>query len=74
MKYVCKRKYTNTSRFPDFSSLRKRQVKSKRKFKFTCNDGPLKGQSLYLSVAGTFIFSMQGFRGFYNFEMDWVNV
>lgn len=51
-------------------SLRKPALKKK----LECKGGALSGHTLYLSTAGTMPFSLNGRRGFYNSDMNWVEL
>ena len=73
---ICTRKPSNMSDKPNFLSRAKSSAKRRlsQKYKFTCKDGVLKGESLYLSTAGTMLFTMNGKTGFYNHLMEWVEL
>ena len=71
---ICTRKPSNMSNKPDFASRRKSSVKRKFSSRFKCSEGSLAGHTLYLSCAGTMAFCLNGVKGFYNHNMDWVNL
>lgn len=70
---VCNGKPSNMSKGSNLISQRKAVTKRKSKKKLSCKGGPLDGEFLYLSVGGTLPFSMNGFKGFYNRDMKWVD-
>ena len=45
---------------------------SAAKTNFKCKGGALDGQYLYLTTAGTVTFELNGQKGYYNNEMEWI--
>tara|TARA_R110000850_G_scaffold223818_1_gene349389 strand:- start:72 stop:284 length:213 start_codon:yes stop_codon:yes gene_type:complete len=50
----------------------KTRLRPIKKTKFTCSGGALDGYKLYLTTPGTMAFSINGVKGYYNSNMDWV--
>ena len=68
---VTKVKPSYKGKRPNLISQRKQSVRSVKKSKYYCTDGPLDNSYLYMTTPGTFAFTLFGMKGFYNLEMKW---
>lgn len=56
-----------------FKELRTR-LRPVKKSAFKCNGGAIDGHILYMSSAGTMVFTLNGVKGYYDLQMKWVQL